>query len=79
MSVVLQTISLAVRKSKVKPLTDFLKTVDFVEVNEEDKAMPTFLKGDYKENENPLKDFAGIWKDREIDANELRRKAWQRK
>lgn len=45
---------------------------------EEALSKEGITKGTYLESEKPS-DFAGIWKGKEIDAQELRNKAWRRK
>lgn len=69
-------------------LADFLKTIDYVEAVEQsdvDVAAATqsteksLILGEYAPGEKPS-DFAGIWKSRKkLDAQKLRKKAWQRK
>lgn len=61
-------------KGKLSFLMELLKQFDFVEVQQTSvKSKPTAAEEDY--------DFfasAGLWKGKEIDAKELREKAWKR-
>jgi hypothetical protein len=67
-------------------LADFLGTIEYIEnverkedVEQSLDTPQSFIKGSYLSHEKPS-DFAGIWKNRKkIDANQLRKKAWQRK
>lgn len=76
-----QKVILRIDKSKQKPLLDFLKSLDFVEIENLDNEVieEKFIKGDFKKNENPLKKFAGIWKDTDLTFDKIRKEAWQRK
>jgi len=58
--------------SKLQYLVNFLQQLDFIEVKRHKsvKVMPT-KKYDFFAS-------AGLWKDREIDAKELRKRAWKR-
>ena len=58
--------------SKLLYLVNFLQQIDFVEVKRHKSVKSTSAK---------KYDFfasAGLWKNREIDAKELREKAWRR-
>jgi len=76
-----QKVILKIDKSKQKPLLDFLKSLDFVEIEVIDKEEieGNFIKGNFNKNENPLQKFAGIWKDSDLTFEKIRKEAWQRK
>lgn len=67
-------------------LAEFLETIEYVEAVEQrpgessdikTKPLP-FARGLYSAGEKPS-DYAGIWKGRKkIDAQQLRKRAWQR-
>jgi hypothetical protein len=73
-------------------LADFLETIEYVddvtrktdtepntEQATEQSAFVSLTQGNYTASEKPS-DFAGIWKKRpKVDAQKLRKKAWQRK
>ncbi len=67
----MQKITLTIKDDKkVDFLMELLKQFDFIEIK----------KSKRKRDENyNFFASAGLWKDREIDAEQLRRKAWQRK
>ena len=67
----MQKITLTIKDDKkVNFLMELLKQFDFIEVN----------KSGQKQDENyNFFASAGLWKNREIDAELLRRQAWQRK
>ncbi len=76
------SLTLNVRTNKAKKLTDFLKEIDFVEVqegNEFNIPSERFEAGSFLKGENPSQ-FAGIWKNDEnrLTADEIRKQAWQR-
>jgi hypothetical protein len=79
-----QTVSLAieVKRRKVKPLTDFLKSVDINVVELEKKQVPDarLEKGTFQEGEK-IAQFAGAWQENpnRLSADEIRKQAWQRK
>lgn len=79
-----QTVSirLNVKKAKAKALTDFLKTVPYVEVEEPTQTEATeerFQPGTRQPGEK-LTEFAGLWKEHpHLSAQEIREQAWQRK
>ena len=74
----MDTITLKVKnKKKLTHLLAFLKDLDFVEVlqnapNIEEKESESTKANDFFE-------LAGIWKDRDITAEELRTQAWPSK
>ena len=55
---------------KVNFLMELLKQFDFIEINK---------SGQKKDEDYNFFASAGLWKNREIDADKLRRQAWQRK
>lgn len=56
--------------SKLAFLMQLIKQLDFVEIEKIQKKK--------KSSNYDLFNSAGLWSDREIDAKELRRKAWER-
>lgn len=56
--------------SKVNFLVKLLKEFDFVKI-------VSVSEHGKKSGEKSFLDSAGIWKDRDVDADELRRKAWR--
>ncbi len=81
----METILVKVKSGQAAQLlTDFLKTIDYVEAvaHTSDDAMlpnPALVEGAFSTLEKPS-DFAGIWKKRKkVDAKKLRKQAWQRK
>lgn len=57
-------------ESKLNVLIQFLRNIDFIEIEEK-------IKKD-KEKGNIFKHSFGIWKDREITLDQLREKVWKR-
>jgi hypothetical protein len=68
MSVVVLNIK---NEDKGKFLLDFLKQVEFVDVEE-----PPAKKTESKEI-NSFRELFGIWKDRDINLETIRKKAWK--
>lgn len=67
----MQKITLTIKDdNKVNFLMELLKQFDFIEINK---------SGEKKDDDYNFFASAGLWKNREIDAEQLRRKAWQRK
>ena len=58
--------------SKLVHVLNFLRQLDFVEV---ERAVPKLKKQTKKHD---IFASAGMWKNREIDANQLREEAWSR-
>ena len=58
-------------EEKGKFLLDFLKQIEFVEIKDRsDKKISTDKNASFK-------DLYGIWKDRDIDLETIRKKAWK--
>jgi hypothetical protein len=89
----METIVLKVKSPQAaQMLADFLESIEYVdelarksdteqntEQAVEQLASISITKGNYTMSEKPS-DFAGIWNKRpKVDANKLRKKAWQRK
>jgi hypothetical protein len=78
------TIVLQVANSKLKAFFEFLQLIDFVKVSplleekDEQEKEDSFVAGSFTKEENPLKSFAGIWKDNDITLEQIREQAWQR-
>ena len=67
----MQKVTLTIKDDKkVNFLMELLKQFDFIEIKKSDKSR--------MKNYNFFAS-AGMWKNREIDAEQLRRQAWQRK
>jgi hypothetical protein len=60
-------------EEKGKFLLDFLKQLDFVAIEEE-----PVKKEDQPTGKESFKDLFGIWKDRSIDLETIRQKAWEK-
>ena len=58
-------------KSKIKFLLELLDLFDFVEIQKSIKKRKTEISYDFFES-------AGLWKDRDINADRLRIQAWKR-
>lgn len=67
MSVVVLNIK---NEEKGKFLLDFLKQIEFIEVEEPPVTKTTKEKESFRE-------LFGIWKDRDIDLETIRKKAWK--
>ena len=77
------SLTLNVEKAKAKKLTEFLKEIDFVKVEQENEfGIPPerFEAGAYTKSDKPSQ-LAGIWKENpnRLTADEIRKQAWQRK
>lgn len=78
------TIILQVANSKLQAFFNFLQVIDFVKIRSQFSGQDfadnedSFVVGSLVEGENPLKQFAGIWKDNEITLEQIRKQAWQR-
>jgi hypothetical protein len=82
MSTTTVKLRLNVRKTRAKALTDFLKTVPYVEVEESaDAEIPgERLQPGTRRPGEKLTEFAGLWKNHpHLSAEEIREQAWQRK
>ena len=55
-------IVIEVKEDKAKKFIDFLKTLDYVKIYEK----------------NNIKNFAGIWKNKDISLEKIREKAWKK-
>ena len=67
----MQKITLTIKDDKkVNFLMELLKQFDFIEIN---------ISGQKKDEDYNFFASAGLWKNREINAEKLRRQAWQRK
>jgi len=67
----MQKITLTIKDDKkVNFLMELLEQFDFIEINK---------SGQKKDEDYNFFASAGLWKNREIDAEKLRRQAWQRK
>jgi len=60
-------------KNEIKAINflNFIKTLDYIEVKE-------FKNEPNNINKNDLKQFIGMWKDRDISINDIREKAWKK-
>ena len=68
----METIVLNIKdQKKYLSFLQFVQTLDFVEVEKPAKKESVVKKKDFFA-------FAGLWKDKFIDAKELRTKAWNR-
>ena len=79
----METILVKVKSGRAAQLlTDFLKTIDYVETvahTSDDTTLPNtaLVEGNFSTLEKPS-DFAGIWKKRKkVNAKKLRKQAWQ--
>lgn len=68
----MEKLVLKVKEGRLDFLIDLLKQFDFVEIQQ------TIVKKKRKKDNYNFFDSAGLWKDRDITAKELRRKAWER-
>lgn len=59
-------------ESKIDSFLNFIKTLDYVDIKLDKKEFKKIDKN------NTIKDFSGLWKDRDIDIDTLREKAWRR-
>jgi len=59
-------------ESKLDSFLNFIKTLDYVELKTEKN------ESDTANTKHTFKEFVGLWKDRDIDRENLREKAWQR-
>lgn len=67
----MQKITLTIKDDKkVDFLLELLKQFDFIEIKKSEQK---------RDEDYNFFASAGLWKDREIDAEQVRRKAWQRK
>ena len=57
--------------SKLRFVLELLQQLDFVEIQKKGSVVPTNKKYD-------LFQLVGIWKDKEINSQSLREKAWKR-
>lgn len=74
----MHTIKLKIQDTQFKPIFSFLKTLNYVEVEEELQPKVqklNFEKGNFKKGEKPS-DFAGIWQNEKRDLKEIRAKAY---
>ena len=71
-------LKLHVDEAHARQLTEFLKSISYVEVEEAPAPPDNFQPGQFAPGEKPS-DFAGIWKGPRRDLREIRAKAWKRK
>ena len=57
------TITLDIQNDKLDIFLNFLKTLNYVKI---------------KDNEKDFSEFSGMWKNKDIDIDKIRKKAWQR-
>lgn len=81
----METLVVKVKSEKAaQALAEFLKTIDYVETVSDtsikaDAPIASMQEGSFTAQEKPS-DHAGIWKNKKkIDAQKLRKRAWQRK
>ena len=78
----MQTLKIKIQDNQFKPLVNFLKTLDYIEIEPEKQQKiekPTSIeKGSYKANEKPSQ-FAGLWKNEKRDLKAIRQEAWKLK
>jgi len=58
-------------ESKIDSFLNFIKTLDYVDIKFDKKESK-------KITNNSIKDFSGLWRDRDINIDSLREKAWKR-
>ncbi|MDD2717421.1 MAG: hypothetical protein PHW04_16140 [Candidatus Wallbacteria bacterium] len=58
--------------SKAKILIKMLESLDFIKITSDKKTAREFADFD------SIKEICGIWKDRDINIHDLRKKAWKR-
>jgi hypothetical protein len=71
-----RTVRLDIKPGHYKTLINFLKTLPYVELTDDNERLIEASQA--KPGERPA-DFAGIWKNDKRDVSELREKAWGRK
>jgi len=59
-------------ESKIDSFLNFIKTLDYIDIKLDKKEFQKINKV------NTIKDFSGLWGDRDIDIDVLRDKAWRR-
>ena len=57
------TIILDIQNDKLDVFLNFLKTLNYVKI---------------KDNKKDFSEFSGMWKNKDIDIDKIRKKAWQR-
>ena len=73
----MQTITIDVKNKKIATaLISFLSDMKSVEIRAEKKILNVAEPNATKKPVNVFEEFVGIWKDKDIDANTLRKKAW---
>lgn len=68
----MEKLVLKVKEGRLEFLIDLLKQFDFVEIQQ------TIDKKKRRKDNYNFYDSAGLWKGRDINAEELRSKAWER-
>lgn len=58
-------------------LFELLAQLDFISVEQESEELPSPSLVEEEQAEYSLLDCIGMWKDRDINVNELRAKAWK--
>lgn len=74
------TITLKIKnKKKLNHFLAFIKDLDFVEVLQDSQSAKQKTKHVEEENSDDFFALAGIWENRDIDADDLRAKAWPKR
>jgi hypothetical protein len=74
-------ISIRVQKSKSKMFKEFLKSLDYVEFEDEDYrgfSRESFIPGDKTHIKDAFESIKGIREGEKTDYNKLRKEAWRR-
>lgn len=61
-------------ESKKDTFLNFIKTLDYIDI----KSKESSELNRKHNNKNTLKDFFGMWKEKDIDITSIREKAWKR-
>lgn len=76
----METIILKIKnKKKLDHFLAFIKDLDFVEVLQDTQTSKQEVKQAKQGKSNDFFALAGIWENRDIDADDLRAKAWPKK
>jgi hypothetical protein len=69
-------ITLDIKNESMKDsFLNFIGTLDYIDIKSNDT---TKLSNDKQPKQNKFNEFAGMWQDRDIDINSIRKEAWKK-
>ena len=71
-------ITLDIKNESMKDsFLNFIGTLDYIDIKSDD-VITQSVNTNINKNSNKFSQFSGMWENRDIDLNSIRKKAWQR-